>query len=34
MEEILKFDKHRAFDKALGPEKKINKRKVLVYSGV
>ena len=33
MEKISKFNKHRAFDKAVGPEKKskINKRRAYIY---
>ena len=36
MERIPKFDKRRAFDKAVGPGKKfkINKRRAYVYSGL
>ena len=35
MEKIPKFDKRRAFNKAVGPAKKskINKRRAYVYSG-
>ena len=36
MEKIPKFNKHRAFNKAVGPGKKskINKRRAYVYSGL
>ena len=36
MEKILKFDKRRAFNKAVGPGKKfkIDKRRAYVYSGL
>ena len=36
MEKIPKFNKHRAFNKAVGPGKnsKINKRRAQVYSGL
>ena len=36
MEKIPKFNKRRAFNKAVGPEKKskINKRRAYVYSGL
>ena len=36
MEKIPKFNKRRAFNKAVGPgnESKINKRRAYVYSGL
>jgi len=36
MEKVSKFNKHRAFNKAVGPGKrsKINKRRAYVYSGL